>query len=568
MLLTVLTFLPALGALLVAVYPAQKEREILWISFWISTVTFLGSLCFFCAFDASGGFQFGLPAVSWIPSIGISFQLSLDGISVLLYLLTTFVMPLAILSADGHIKTRKNSFYALLLLLETAMLGAFAAMDLFLFYVFWELMLIPMYFIIGMWGGPRRVYATIKFFLFTMAGSLPMFLAILYVYFRYRAQFPGATSLDWASLERLDLSPEVQGLLFAAFALSFAVKVPLFPLHTWLPDAHVEAPTAGSIVLAAILLKMGGYGFLRFGLPLFPVAAHAFQPYLMALAVVGVIYGALVAMVQEDVKKLIAYSSVSHMAMVLLGIFSFDVLGVQGGIYQMLGHGLSTGALFLLVGILYDRRHTRAIDQFGGVARVMPWYAAAFLLVTLASIGLPGTSGFIGEFLILAGVFRSDPWMPEVAGTGRIAAGLAGTGVILGAWYMLRMYRHVFFGEVTREENRRLKDVTGLEFAAFAPFLAFIILLGVYPQPFLSKSEKSVEKLVRSLEAAAPADESPSGAPGEHGGHARQVTPGPLGPRLVGSPDRDEPAASGVDPGKPLVEAGRAPGAPAKALTR
>jgi NADH-quinone oxidoreductase subunit M len=498
-LLTVITLFPAVGALLVALYPAKSDRESCYLALSVSAAAFLGSLVLFLNFQSSlptfrpddpgSIFQFGLKKpLAWIPSLGVSFQVGLDGISLLLYLLTTLITPLAIFAAQSHIRQRRPFFYSMVLLLETAMLGTLVSLDLILFYVFWEMMLIPMYFIIGIWGGPRRIYATIKFFLFTLAGSLPMFLAILFLYLEYKRQFAaGADSfiLEWAKLTQLKLSPDTQMWLFGAFAFSFAVKVPMFPLHTWLPDAHVEAPTSGSIILAALLLKMGGYGFLRFGLPLFPDAVKALSYPLMCLGVSGVIYGALVAMVQEDIKGLIAYSSVSHMAMVMVGVFSLKMSGIQGGLYQMLAHGFSTGALFLLVGMLYDRRHTRLIADFGGIAKVMPWYAAAFLVTTLASIGLPGTTGFVGEFLILLGTFQANPW---------IALG-AGTGIVLGAWYMLRMYRHVFHGKVVHEENQSLPDLTEPEIAVAAPFLLFMILMGVLPQPFLSKTTQSIENL-------------------------------------------------------------------------
>lgn len=500
MLLTVITLFPAVGALLVALYPSKHERESYHLALSVSAATFVGSLFLFFQFenslatfrpdDPGSIFQFGLSRpLAWIPALGVSFQVGLDGISLLLYLLTALITPLAIASADSHIKGRRSFFFSMALLLEAAMLGTLVSLDLFMFYVFWELMLVPMYFIIGVWGGPRRIYAAVKFFLFTLMGSLPMLLAILYVYHQYREQFaPGAETfvLEWGKLTQLHFDPETQLVLFGAFALSFAIKVPMFPLHTWLPDAHVEAPTSGSIILAGVLLKMGGYGFLRFGLPLFPEAAQVLSYPLMCLGVAGVIYGALVAMVQDDLKSLVAYSSVSHMAMVMVGIFSLSFSGLQGGLYQMLAHGFSTGALFLLVGMIYERRQTRLIADYGGLAKAMPWFATAFLVTTLASIGLPGTSGFIGEFLILLGAFQVRPW---------VAFG-AGIGIVLGAWYMLRLYRHVFQGPIVHEENRNLRDLTQTELALFAPLALFMVLLGVMPQPFLSKTTQSVENLV------------------------------------------------------------------------
>jgi NADH-quinone oxidoreductase subunit M len=375
-----------------------------------------------------------------------------------------------------------------MLLLETAMIGAFVALDLFLFYVFWEMMLIPMYFLIGMWGGERRIYATIKFFIFTMTGSLLMLVAILVLVFTHKGQ-TGELTFELAKLYSVQLSPGTQWLIFLAFALSFAIKVPMFPFHTWLPDAHVEAPTAGSVILAGVLLKMGGYGFLRFAVPLFPEAAVRAIPLIVTLAIIGIIYGALVAMVQQDVKKLVAYSSVSHLGFVMLGIFALNEQAVQGAIYQMLNHGLSTGALFLLVGVIYERRHTRMIESFGGLTRIMPLYAVIFMIVTLSSIGLPPLNGFVGEFLILLGSFKAKA----------LWAVLAASGVVLGAIYMLWMYQRVFFGPVRHAENEKLKDLNVREVVVFAPVLVMILFMGVYPKPFLSRMEPAVEKFVTEV---------------------------------------------------------------------
>jgi len=372
--------------------------------------------------------------------------------------------------------------------LETGMLGAFVALDLFLFYVFWEVMLVPMYFLIGVWGGTRRIYAAVKFVLYTMAGSLLMLVAIIYLATRH-AQLTQVQTFDLLQLYNLHLPFHEQSWLFLAFALSFAIKVPLFPFHTWLPDAHVEAPTAGSVILAAILLKLGTYGFVRFAIPLFPDAALAAAPIIIMLAVVGIIYGALVAMMQADIKKLVAYSSVSHLGLVMLGLFVFNLQGIQGGLYQMLNHGLSTGALFLLVGMIYDRRHTRMIEDFGGLWKQLPIFSAVLLVVTFSSIGLPGLNGFVGEFLILLGAFNaSPPW-----------AAAAATGVILGAIYMLWMFRRVIFGPLTNPENQKLQDLNGREILILAPVLALIVFMGVYPQPFLSRMKPAVDLTLKRV---------------------------------------------------------------------
>jgi NADH-quinone oxidoreductase subunit M len=375
-----------------------------------------------------------------------------------------------------------------MLLLETGMLGAFVALDLFLFYVFWEVMLIPMYFLIGAWGGARRIYAAVKFVLFTMAGSLLMLVAIIYLAARH-AQMTQVLTFDLLHLYDLQLPPDQQLWLFLAFALAFAIKVPLFPFHTWLPDAHVEAPTAGSVILAGVLLKLGTYGFLRFAMPLFPDATLTLTPHIVALSVIGIIYGAAVAMMQSDIKKLVAYSSVSHLGFVMLGLFALNVQGIQGSLYQMLNHGLSTGALFLLVGMIYDRRHTRAIDAFGGLWKQVPVFSVLLLIVTFSSIGLPGLNGFVGEFLILLGSFAVAPrWTAAAA-----------SGVILGAIYMLWMYRRVIFGPLNNPENQKLRDLNGRELAIIAPILVFIILMGVYPQPFLARMQPAVDATLKRI---------------------------------------------------------------------
>jgi NADH-quinone oxidoreductase subunit M len=377
-----------------------------------------------------------------------------------------------------------------MLLLETAMIGAFVSLDLFLFYVFWETMLIPMYFMIGIWGGERRIYATVKFFIYTMVGSLLMLVAIIFVVYQYRT-LTGNMTFELSELLTVGFTPSQQWLLFLAFALAFAIKVPMFPFHTWLPDAHVEAPTAGSVILAGVLLKMGTYGFIRFAMPMFPEAAHRAIPIIAVLAIIGIIYGALVAMVQQDVKKLVAYSSVSHLGFVMLGLFALNTHAVEGAIYQMVNHGISTGALFLLVGVVYERRHTRMISEYGGLTKVMPVYAVVFMIVMLSSIGLPPLNGFIGEFLILLGVFQANVWYGV----------LAATGVVLGAIYMLWLYQRMFFGEVTNEKNSELKDLTRLELAVFIPLIFLIFAMGVYSKPFISRMEPSVNLFIETVNA-------------------------------------------------------------------
>lgn len=474
-------FLPLLAGILL-LFMAKDDAELARrFALGVSLLTFLISLGLLWHFDSStADFQF-VERASWIPDFGIQYYVGVDGISLFLVLLTTFLVPIVLLAAwDVHTRVKEYLFF--FLVLETGMIGALVALDLFLFYVFWEVMLIPMYFLIGVWGGTRRIYAAVKFLLYTMVGSLLMLVAILYLAHLHNAQF-GSVTFDLLKLYNLKISEQAQLWLFAAFALSFAIKVPLFPFHTWLPDAHVEAPTGGSVILAGVLLKMGTYGFLRFAIPLFPEAAHAAVPTIMALSVIGIIYGALVAMVQPDLKKLVAYSSVSHLGFVMLGLFAFNTQGVEGAVYQMLNHGISTGALFLLVGVVYERRHTRLISDYGGLWKQTPVYASIFLVTMLSSIGLPGLNGFIGEFLIMLGVFKANLW----AGT------LAVSGVVLGAVYMLWMYQRVIFGELKNEENKKLTDLSPREVAIFVPLLALMLLMGLYPNPVLSRMEKSVE---------------------------------------------------------------------------
>jgi NADH-quinone oxidoreductase subunit M len=488
-LLTVLIFFPLAGALLLIFLP-RNDRALRNVTFAVTLAEFLLSLPLVLSFNgATAAMQF-VQRVPWLPAYGIEYHVGVDGISLWLVMLTTFLMPIAILSTYAAVEKHVKEFMIFMLVLEVGMVGVFLAVDLFLFYIFWELVLIPMYFLIGVWGSERRIYSAIKFFLFTFAGSVLMLVAIIALYFHHY-EVTGVYSTDLLRMYAIDIPVKLQFWMFAAFALAFAFKVPMFPFHTWLPDAHVDAPTSGSVILAAILLKMGTYGFLRFAIPLFPVAAFDLMPVISVLAVIGIIYGALVAMVQKDMKKLVAYSSVSHLGFVMLGLFAFNLQGIEGGILQMINHGVSTGALFLIVGILYERRHTRLIEEFGGLSKVLPVYATIFLIVTLSSIGLPGTNGFVGEFLILLGAFKAT----------KVLTVFAATGVILAAVYMLWMFQRVMFGKVTNEKNLRLRDLNGREVAYLLPLLVMVFWIGVYPQTFLRKMDASVSAVVTRFEA-------------------------------------------------------------------
>ena len=493
--LTSLIVLPIAGALVLLLVPdgedhGSGERLVKGIALMASLLVFAETLLLWNRFEpsADAAFQF-VENVEWIPAFGIHYKVGVDGISLFLIVLTGFLTPLALLGSWQSVHKRVKAFSIFLLLLESAMIGVFVSIDLFLFYVFWDAMLVPMYFLIGIWGYERRVYAAVKFILYTMAGSVLMLLAILGLAYEAANAPGGRITFDLVELYQLNLAPHLQFWFFLAFALAFAIKVPLFPFHTWLPDAHVEAPTAGSVILAGVLLKMGTYGLLRFAFPLFPNAADFFAPWLALLAIVGIIYGALVAMVQPDLKKLVAYSSVSHLGFVVLGIASMNVQGVQGAVYQMLNHGVSTGGLFLLVGMLSDRRHTRLIEQFGGLKKVTPHLVAAFLLVTLSSIGLPGLNGFVGEFLILLGSFRSDVLGPRMTA-------FAATGVILSATYMLWMFQRVNYGVVTHEENRNLPDLDRREWTVIVPIIAMTVVMGVLPNLFLKPMAPSVDRVL------------------------------------------------------------------------
>jgi len=489
-LLTLLVVIPLAGVAAIALVGREREALIHRLALLTSLVVFALTLVLWARFDAgSAEFQF-VERHAWVPQFGIQYLVGVDGISLFLVVLTGFLTPLALLSSWESIHARVKAFAMFVLALEAAMIGVFIALDLFLFYVFWDAMLVPMYFLIGIWGYDNRVYAAIKFMLYTMAGSVLMLVAILALgYYHGVAGGTGAPSFDLLRLYDLDIPRGLQFWGFLAFAVAFAIKVPVFPFHTWLPDAHVQAPTAGSVILAGVLLKMGTYGLVRFAFPLFPEAALFFAPYLGVAAVIGIIYGALVAMVQPDLKKLVAYSSVSHLGFVALGISAMNIQGVQGAVYQMLAHGVSTGALFLIVGMLSDRRHTRLIAEFGGLKKVLPQFSAAFLVVTLASIGLPGLNGFVGELLILVGAFR---WSPRLAA-------FAATGVLLSAVYMLWMFQRVNYGPVVKQENAGLPDLTPRERLTLWPAVAMTIVMGVFPMIFLRPMEPSVARLVEHV---------------------------------------------------------------------
>jgi NADH-quinone oxidoreductase subunit M len=497
--LSAIVFIPLAGAILVLLAGGRgdrPEREPLVrnLALVTSLVAFAATLYLWWRFDpANPGFQFE-ERYNWIENFGIQYYIGVDGISLFLIVLTGFLTPLALLSSWHSVHKNVKAFSFFLLALETAMLGVFVSIDLFLFYVFWDAMLIPMYFLIGVWGYERRVYAAIKFILYTMAGSVLMLIAIIGLAWAH-STIGGRPSFNLLDLYNLRLDEITQRWYFLAFALAFAIKVPLFPFHTWLPDAHVEAPTAGSVILAGVLLKMGTYGLLRFAFPLFPAAAMFFAPYIALLAVIGIIYGALVAMVQPDMKKLVAYSSVSHLGFVVLGLCAMNIQGVQGSIYQMLNHGVSTGALFMIVGMLSDRRHTRLISEYGGLKAVMPRFVAAFLIITLSSIALPLTNGFVGEFLILLGAFQ---WS-------RALTAFAATGVILSAVYMLWMFQRVNYGPVTNEKNRALPDLTPREWAMMVPSVAMALFMGVFPGIFLRPMEPAVASVIQKVVGSQPA---------------------------------------------------------------
>jgi NADH-quinone oxidoreductase subunit M len=495
-LLTLTAFFPLVGVLVILFINREQKNIIRFVALAASLITFGISIAVLYQFNASNPDLQLVIDIPWIQVAGwnISYHIGVDGLSILLVLLTTLLTPISILSTWSAVQERVKDFMIFFLLLEVGMTGVFLAQDLFLFYVFWEFTLVPMYFLIGVWGGPRRIYAAVKFFLYTMAGSILMLLAILWLGI-YQGTFSVPELIAQAGTGG-GIPANVQLWLFLAFAAAFAIKVPMWPLHSWLPDAHVEAPTAGSVILAGVLLKMGTYGFIRFNIPLFPEAAIKAAPWMALLAVIGILYGAAVSYAQKDVKKLVAYSSVSHLGFVMLGLFALNPQGIQGGILQMINHGLSTGALFLIVGMIYERRHTRDMEAFGGLWKIMPIYGAITLIVTLSSMGLPGLNGFVGEFTILLGAFGSkaigSPWY----------AGFAAVGVILAAVYLLYMFQKMFLGPADKEENLKLKDINWREIVTLVPLLIFIFWIGLYPKPFFTLMAPAVDKVVTALQAA------------------------------------------------------------------
>ena len=500
-LLTILILLPAFGALAVLGHAMfwKAESSLKWITLGFTIVNFAASLLLLGSHTASASGFYLEKNIPWIKAINTNYHIGVDGLSVWLVILTTFIMPIAILSTWKAVEKRHTAFYAFLLLLESAMIGVFVSLDLLVFYLFFEASLVPMFFLIGIWGGENRIYAAVKFFIFTALGSLLMLVAIIALYYLHADQtgigtFDYVVLLNSLKLGNLVFAGSTGAVLFWGFALAFMIKVPVFPFHTWLPDAHTEAPTAGSVILAAVLLKMGTYGLMRFCFGLFPEASREFAWIFIILAIIGIIYGALVAMVQPDIKRLVAYSSVAHMGFVILGMFSFTEMGMQGALFVMLAHGVTTGALFLLVGFIYERRHTRAITEYGGLSNVMPIYATIFVITTMASIGLPFLNGFVGEFLTMIGMWQSNsvahPW---------IATMFAGTGVIFAAVYLLWMVQRVFFGKLTNPKNKTLTDLSWREIGLIAPLLFLMVYMGVYPAPFLNRSKDSVVAIEERL---------------------------------------------------------------------
>ncbi len=503
--LTILILLPAFGAVAIIGHSLfwKELNHLKWIALGFTIANFLYSLFLFGGGGVSAnGFQF-VKNIPWIEAINTNYHVGIDGLSLWLLILTTFIMPIAVISTWNAVEKRHTAFYVFLLLLESAMIGVFVSLDLLVFYLFFEASLVPMFFLIGIWGGKNRIYAAVKFFIFTALGSLLMLVAIISLYYLYAsANGGGGGTFDFVTLlsavqsGKLVFVGSTGLLLFLAFALAFSIKVPLFPFHTWLPDAHTEAPTAGSVILAAVLLKMGTYGLMRFNFTLFPEASREMAWVFIILAIIGIIYGALVAMVQPDVKRLVAYSSIAHMGFVILGMFSFTEQGMQGALYTMLAHGVTTGALFLLVGFIYERRHTRLIKEYGGLSSIMPIYATFFVVTTMASIGLPFLNGFVGEFLIMLGMWTSTILPGSM---NKVAAMFAGTGVIFAAVYLLWMVQRVFFGKVTNEKNKGLLDLSAREIGLMVPLLFLMVFMGVYPKPILDESKKAVVNIQRRV---------------------------------------------------------------------
>ncbi|MBI5492028.1 MAG: NADH-quinone oxidoreductase subunit M [Deltaproteobacteria bacterium] len=486
--LTILILLPVLGGVIIAFIPRESKDAIRSAALGVTMVEFLLSIILLFYFDSSTYKMQFVEKAPWIPGIGVDYFLGMDGISLVLILLTTLLGIVSVLISWTAIEERVKEYMIYLLILETGMVGVFVALDMVLFFLFWEIGLVPMYFLIGVWGGPRKLYANIKFFLYTLFGSVFMLVGILALYYAH-GNATGEYTFNLLKLYEVTYPFNLQWWVFIAFFLSFAIKVPVFPFHTWLPDAHVEAPTAGSVILAGVLLKMGTYGFLRFNLPLLAEASHAFTPYILALSVIGIVYGSFLAMAQNDIKKLVAYSSVSHLGAVMAGIFAMNQQGIDGGVIQMINHGISTGGLFLIIGMIYERRHTRLIGDFGGIAKVMPLYSVFVMIIVFSSIGLPGTNGFVGEILILMGLFKASP----------LASILAATGVILGAAYMLWMYQRVIFGKIKHHENAELKDLNAREFLTLLPIIALILWIGVYPKHFFKLTSASTAHIVEMV---------------------------------------------------------------------
>src|SRR5215472_5894674 len=549
--LSIILFTPLVGAIVLVFVPKENKDAIRWIANIFALGGLLISLPLIPMFwekRFESGFKFVEGASNnWIPTIGAGYFLGIDGISFLLIMLTTLLGWISILSSWTAIENRVKEYYVWFLVLQTGMLGVFMALDFFLFFVFWEAMLVPMYLLIGIWGGPRKLYAAIKFFLYTLLGSVLMLLGILFLYFHHHTVISVYT---FSIPELYKTAPQIPFQyaiwVFLAFFLGFAIKVPMFPFHTWLPDAHTDAPTAGSVILAAVLLKMATYGFLRFSLPILPEAARYFVPMMVLLSIIGIVYGALVALAQKDWKRLVAYSSVSHMAMVMLGMFALNPVGITGSIVQQLNHGISTGALFLIVGIVYERRHTREISEYGGLSKVMPVYAAIFLIMTMSSIGLPTLNGFIGELLILQGAFTAN----------KLWAAFAASGVVLGAAYMLYLYQRTMFGKVENPKNEGLLDLNHREFATFAPLLVLAVWMGLYPAPFLRRLESSVNHIivrVNSQYASACGGGAPAAAAvADATNVARFLSAAPCGPDgkpLAAPPVESQPASTTPAPG-------------------